>query len=86
MKAARPVVTGQSGLLVTAAPLSARCGGWRDRRIAGTPLEPVSPTRRGNTAGGRGNYLGYGKSTQDWAIRSQAPKGRAIGLGRRFRD
>ncbi len=32
------------------------------------------PTQRGNTVGGRGNDLGYGKNAKDWVIRSQAPK------------
>jgi hypothetical protein len=46
----------------------------RDRRIAGTSLEPVLPSQGGNTLGGRGNDLGCGKNVQDWTIRSQAPK------------
>ena len=44
-------------------------------RIAGKSLEPVLPSRRGNTAGGQVNSLGYGKNALDWIIRSQAPKG-----------
>ena len=49
----------------------------RHRRIAGTSLQPLLPSRRGNAAGGQGNDLGYGKNAWDWTIRSEAPKGSA---------
>jgi hypothetical protein len=40
-------------------------------QIAGTSLELLIPSQRGNTADGWGNDLGYGKYSEDWIIRSQ---------------
>ena len=34
----------------------------RHCQIAGKSLEPRLPSRRGNTVGGQGNDLGYGKN------------------------
>jgi len=55
-------------------------------QIAGNPLELPTPSTAGKPSCDEGNDLGYGKSVEDWAIRSQAPYSR-LGMSRgRFRD
>jgi hypothetical protein len=48
----------------------------------GDPLKLQVPNRRGNTAGGQGNDLGYGKNLEDIAMGNPQPSPTSHCLGR----